>query len=100
MERNKLKIEVERQFVDHPMATRFVLGETSLRVAIAAFAASCPNFKKDLPQDDGSSVGFASLLSEVSDLDAARQEADDGAEGRQRHWERRFPDEAVERSLC
>jgi hypothetical protein len=100
MERNRLKIEVERQFVDHSIATRFVLDETSLRVGIAAFAASCPNFKKDLPQDDGPSVGFASLLSEVSDLDAAHREADDGAEGRQRHWERRFPDEAVERSLC
>jgi hypothetical protein len=49
-------------------------------------------------QDDGSPVGFANCLSEVSDLDAAHRAADDGAKGRQQHWEKRFSDQTLEHS--
>jgi hypothetical protein len=55
-----------------------VLGETSLRVGIAAFAADCPDFSEDLPHDDRSTVDFASLHSPVPDLDGSndREEED------------------------
>jgi len=54
-------------------------------VRITAFAASCLNFKEDLPYDDGSLIGFANLLSQVSELNAAHDATDDDAEGHQWH---------------
>jgi hypothetical protein len=84
-----LKVEAENHFV---------LGEDMFIVGIAAFAASSANFKDDLPHEDVSPVGFASLLSQVSDLDAAHHATDDGGEGREPHWERTFTDQALEQS--